>query len=86
VSIVIDGWSGKGNEKVHLRKNKPLLLNSLEISMIKSALEAWEEPEHCREEKAVLLNALTALEYIDFKDKAEEWRKINEQRANTHAD
>ena len=71
---------------MHLRKNKPLLLNSLEISMIKSALEIWEEPENCREEKAVLLNALVALEYIDNKDKAEEWRKINEQMVKTHAD
>jgi hypothetical protein len=54
--------------------------------MIKSALEIWEEPENCREEKAVLLNALVALEYIDNKDKAEEWRKINEQMVKTHAD
>jgi|GEM_PF-2058858 len=51
------------------KKNKPLLLNSLEIRIINLALLDWKEPDHLREEKSALLNALKALEYIDEKDK-----------------
>ena len=44
--------------------------------MIQTALFDWKEPDWLREEKAVLLNALKALEYIDEKDKAEEQSEI----------
>ena len=56
------------------RRNKPLMLNSLELYMLKAALESWQEPEHMKEEKAALLNALSALEYIDTRDKESEHR------------
>lgn len=57
---------------MHSRRNKPIMLNSVEVQMIKIALLDWREPQSLTEEKAALLNALQALEYIDTKDKVEE--------------
>jgi hypothetical protein len=54
---------------MHNKRNKPILLNSLEIAIMELALEAWKEPKHLAEEKAILLNSLTSLKYIDVKDK-----------------
>ena len=61
---------------MHLNRNKPLLLNSLELLIIKSALSDWKEPDNLREEKAVLMNLISSLEYIDLKDKIEEQRGL----------
>jgi hypothetical protein len=61
---------------MNCRRNKPLLLNSLELQMITTALLEWKEPDEQREEKAILLNALKALEYIDEVDKGEEQKRI----------
>lgn len=61
---------------MNYKRNKPLLLNTAELQMITNALLEWKEPDNQREEKAVLLNALKALEYIDEVDKAEEQKHI----------